>query len=564
MKTKILTTVMLLLLFIGGVGSQEVKVRNGQEEPVKIFTTPASRDLTELWITEYGNKHPDFKFQLTPVGLAGLNQEMTGDHSIGFVMQQPDVSLSIESMWMITVGREVIVAVMNDENPYLGALLQKGISPRELAKTLTGQLPKSWGPLLENDISVPLSMKVLDEPEVKLSVSKFLELDPSDIMALNVVSKDEFIASVANDKYAIGFCRLAMVADSEKKQFVSDLRPLPIDRNNNGRLDYNENIYENFEQFERSVWIGKYPRSLVYNVYAVAPEFPANEHINNLLSWIVTSGQQLAKNGELTELFYTEKQSNLEKLAPSPVFAENQAGERSVLSVFLWVTLIVFAIVILLTVIVHIQNRKRSRAPLLSKIKHATLLSQEMLSFPKGLYFDKTHTWVFMEKKGKVKVGIDDFIPNVTGDYTRLILKDPGETVKRMEPLVTLIQKGKQITINSPVSGTVREINETLVADPFMVNVSPYGEGWIYKIEPSNWFREIQFFKLGESYRKWISDELIRLKDFLACSFNISNLQDGKLAFQEGGEILIYPLKELEPKTWEDFQCHFINTSDMF
>ncbi|MFV0268960.1 MAG: glycine cleavage system protein H, partial [Draconibacterium sp.] len=203
-------------------------------------------------------------------------------------------------------------------------------------------------------------------------------------------------------------------------------------------------------------------------------------------------------------------------------------------------------------------------APLLNKATLIKLLNEEALTFPKGLYFDKSHTWVFMEKSGRVRLGVDDFISNVTGEYTRVIMKSPGEKVKRMEPLVTLIRKGKQITLNSPVSGTIKEINESLVADPFTINDAPYGEGWVYKIEPSNWLREIQFFTMGNKYREWISSEFTRLKDFLACSLNIMNMEDGKLAFQEGGELMLHPLKDLDPKVWEDFQNYFINTADMY
>jgi glycine cleavage system H lipoate-binding protein len=207
---------------------------------------------------------------------------------------------------------------------------------------------------------------------------------------------------------------------------------------------------------------------------------------------------------------------------------------------------------------------KKVKMPMGTIPKYAKVLNESVLSFPNGLYFDKSHTWVFMEEGGMVKFGIDDFIPNVTGEYTRVIMKNPGETVKRREPVVTLVQKGKQITIHAPVSGTIKEINEALVSDPFTINSSPYNEGWIYKIEPSNWFREIRFYKLGETYKVWIGNEITRLKDFLACSFNIKKLSEEELAFQEGGELILEPLKDLEPKIWEDFQSYFIESADKY
>ena len=45
---------------------------------------------------------------------------------------------------------------------------------------------------------------------------------------------------------------------------------LPIDRNGNGLIDYNEKIYDDINDFSRGVWIGKYPKSLFSNIYSVA------------------------------------------------------------------------------------------------------------------------------------------------------------------------------------------------------------------------------------------------------------------------------------------------------
>ena len=36
--------------------------------------------------------------------------------------------------------------------------------------------------------------------------------------------------------------------------------------------------------------------------------------------------------------------------------------------------------------------------------------------------------------------------------------------------------------IYAPVSGTVTAVNEALSGDPGLINTSPEGEGWIYKL----------------------------------------------------------------------------------
>jgi len=563
MKTRILMTVVLLLLVLGGVSSQNAGTPAVSDEPVKIFTTPETRDLVDSWISEYLKSNAGMKYEISSLGMAEINTKIAGDRSIGFVMQPPGTSISDRSMWMMTLGREVIVAVYNEENPFAEELSEKGVSAEELA-TVLNRKHKNWGTLAGNESSESVDVYILDEPEVKFSVAKFLETDPSQIVDQKAFNKDEFLASISKDKYAVGFCCLSTILNSETQTFAEKAKLLPIDRNGNGRLDYSENFYANAEQFERSVWIGKYPRVLVHNIYAVAPAFPENKEVSDLLSWLTTSGQTAVEQSGYSELVYNEKQSNLEKLIPPVLLAENQSAENTWSSALFWAILTVLALGLLVAVVVFTGRRRKAKAPLLNKTRLVKLFSEQALTFPNGLYFDKSHTWVFMEKGGRVRLGVDDFISNVTGDYTRVIMKSPGERIKRMEPVVTLIRKGKQIVLNSPVSGTIKEINESLVADPFNINNAPYGEGWVYKIEPSNWLREIQFFKMGDSYRQWISGEFIRLKDFLACSLNIMKMEDGKLAFQEGGELMLHPLKDLEPKVWEDFQNYFINTADMY
>ena len=47
------------------------------------------------------------------------------------------------------------------------------------------------------------------------------------------------------------------------------------------------------------------------------------------------------------------------------------------------------------------------------------------------------------------------------------------------------------------------------------LNYSPYNEGWVYRIEPSNWNRESQLLFMADKQREFISKEFSRLKDFL-------------------------------------------------
>jgi glycine cleavage system H lipoate-binding protein len=166
-----------------------------------------------------------------------------------------------------------------------------------------------------------------------------------------------------------------------------------------------------------------------------------------------------------------------------------------------------------------------------------------------------------MEKNGVVRLGVDDFIQHLTGNITRIILKNPGEFIKKGDALITLVRNGKHITLFSPVSGTVRKHNPNLEKESGLINSSPYNEGWIYEITPSKWLREIQYLFLGKEYRDWISDEFARLKEFLSAAVRVNENVYAHVVMQDGGELTDHVLAELDPEVWEEFQNRFINTS---
>jgi len=140
-------------------------------------------------------------------------------------------------------------------------------------------------------------------------------------------------------------------------------------------------------------------------------------------------------------------------------------------------------------------------------------------------------------------------------------MKNPGEKVKKGEQLFSIIQQGKQLDIYAPISGIIKDYNHILSEKTSIINSSPYSNGWVYLIEPTNWTRELRFLLMGEKYKEWLKNEFSRLKDFLALSVKGDNVNDAHIVLQDGGELKDGILAELGPNVWEDFQTQFIDTS---
>jgi glycine cleavage system H lipoate-binding protein len=216
-----------------------------------------------------------------------------------------------------------------------------------------------------------------------------------------------------------------------------------------------------------------------------------------------------------------------------------------------WILVLVTLAIAGLMVLPVILLRKKRTAIVAEDFKVSASLNEATLSAPAGVFFDKTHTWAFMEKDGMVKLGIDDFIQHITGSLTRVVMKSPGEKIRN---------DGKQLNLYAPVTGIVRENNQCLLNNSALINSSPYSDGWIYTIEPGNWLKDIQRLLMGEQYREWLKEEIARLKDFFASSVNTNSLVYSHVVLQDGGEIADHVLADLGPDVWEEFQTEFIDS----
>ena len=187
-------------------------------------------------------------------------------------------------------------------------------------------------------------------------------------------------------------------------------------------------------------------------------------------------------------------------------------------------------------------------------------LSANVLKIPQGLFFNKNHTWAFLEKTGIAKVGMDDFFQHVTGEVEFYNLKNPGDIIYKGDLLTEINQGEKKLRIFSPISGKIVETNPVLYEDPKIVNDDPYEKGWLYNIKPSSWMQDTKSYFIAESATQWATKELERFKDFLSGRAVKDQISEQPIVLlQDGGELRDNVLSELPNEVWIDFQKEFLN-----
>ncbi len=130
----------------------------------------------------------------------------------------------------------------------------------------------------------------------------------------------------------------------------------------------------------------------------------------------------------------------------------------------------------------------------------------------KGLYYSRDETWAKVEGD-RIRVGVTDFAQRRAGDIVFAEATKIGDPVKRGE-LIGSYETIKMVQdILSPVDGEITEINPLIDSKPEVINMDPYGEGWVVVIKPTSSLSGLlsaeEYF---EQMKVKVADELKKIK----------------------------------------------------
>lgn len=124
------------------------------------------------------------------------------------------------------------------------------------------------------------------------------------------------------------------------------------------------------------------------------------------------------------------------------------------------------------------------------------------MEFPAGLRYTKEHEWIRVEGN-QAYVGITDYAQQELGDVVYVELPDAGGPVHYMQPF-GVVESVKAVSdLFSPVSGSVKQVNEELFSHPELVNSDPYGQGWMILVEVGE-IAELEALMTAEQYEAYL------------------------------------------------------------
>ncbi|MEN9631281.1 MAG: hypothetical protein RJA10_4509 [Pseudomonadota bacterium] len=125
--------------------------------------------------------------------------------------------------------------------------------------------------------------------------------------------------------------------------------------------------------------------------------------------------------------------------------------------------------------------------------------TDEALSFPFDLHYLIEHqVWARLHGDGTATVGITALGIRLAGEIYMARPKGVGVAVEQGRAVAVVELAKSIVSVKSPVTGTVVEVNPELAARPERVHEDPYGAGWLARVAMVDFERDRPLLLHGE------------------------------------------------------------------
>ena len=124
--------------------------------------------------------------------------------------------------------------------------------------------------------------------------------------------------------------------------------------------------------------------------------------------------------------------------------------------------------------------------------------------YPGDVRYTREHEWVRLDGQTAV-IGITSYAQDELGDVVYVELHSVGEMVSLGSEFGTVESVKAVSPLFAPLAGEIVEVNEALIGQPELVNVEPYGSGWMIKVAAST-PDELDSLLEAEAYEQFVND----------------------------------------------------------
>jgi phosphate transport system substrate-binding protein len=272
--------------------------------------------IVRKWADDFMMIHQDVKIEVIKAGTGrGIDELIAGESQLAMISRHLYDDELNSGLWYVTVAKDGVVPIVNQDNPYFERILSQGLSPDEYLKAFTSESPVTWGELFDTDGKEKVMVfSRADESGAADVFAAFLFKNPSDLKGTKVTGDEEMIKSIQENIYGMGFCNFSYAFDIATGERTKDIQIIPADLDFDNNIDRKEVPFSNLEAARRGIWLGIYPKNLCRELTLSSLGRPSDPAIIEFLRYVLNEGQSSIEKTGLCELNDFSIKYSLDKL----------------------------------------------------------------------------------------------------------------------------------------------------------------------------------------------------------------------------------------------------------
>jgi len=283
-----------VIVVIAVVTASVVYSYSSAHQTIKVSGAWALYPMMIKWTEEYQKIHPEIRFDVAAGGAGqGMTEALNGLVDIGMVSREIYPAEEEQGAFWVSVCKDAVVPTASADNPVLEDLLAKGMKKQVFVDIWINGSISTWGEVVDNS-SVTDTTNVYTRSDACGAAetwAKYLGYKQENLLGTGVYGDPGLAQAVKADPLGIGYNNLNYAYDNDTGKPIDGLVIIPIDLNENGKIDENESFYDTKAELVNAIATGFYPSPPARDLNLVTKnEFTGIT--KEFVKWILTYGQQ--------------------------------------------------------------------------------------------------------------------------------------------------------------------------------------------------------------------------------------------------------------------------------
>jgi phosphate transport system substrate-binding protein len=300
-KNLFLLTIVLVTNLSGctqkGASEQQSASSNNEETlqgKISLSGAFALYPLANIWASEFNKLHPGVRFNISAGGAGkGMTDALSGAVDLGMFSREIKEAEKQKGVWWLAVTKDAVLPTINANNAEFQHLKEKGLSQEVFRKIFISGEITTWGEATGSNSKEKINVYTRSDAAGAADTwAQYVGGNGQEALkGIGVFGDPGLAEALKKDRNGIGFNNVIYAYDLKTGKKYDGIEVIPIDANNNQKIDDDEKIYDNIDAITTAIGNGKYPSPPARELYFVSAGKPQSKAIVAFLNWVLTEGQ---------------------------------------------------------------------------------------------------------------------------------------------------------------------------------------------------------------------------------------------------------------------------------